>query len=70
MNVKKGLFSDDFVFFNQQLVNLLKTNLPIVPGLRHLAKDIKKKNLSSVIFGYASGMNAIQNWSNKNKEEK
>ena len=54
MNVKKGLFSDDFVFFNQQLVNLLKTNLPIVPGLRHLAKDIKKKNLSSVINSIAT----------------
>jgi type IV pilus assembly protein PilC len=47
-------FSDDFVFFNRQLVNLLKTDLPVVPGLRHLAKDIRRKKISAIIDGIAS----------------
>lgn len=44
-------------------------------------KEEREKNIEEVeefenrewetgYFGYASGMNAIQNWSNKNKEEK
>ena len=48
--------SEDFLFFNHQLANLLKTDLPIVPGLRTLAKDIRRKGFQTAISDIAAGI--------------
>ena len=49
MRVTHRIRSDEFVFLNRQFATLIKTNLPVVPGLRTLAKDTKNRKLRELL---------------------
>lgn len=44
---------DDYAFFITQTANLVKTDLPIVPGLKNVARDIKNKTLKTTVADIA-----------------
>ena len=46
---RKKITADDLMLFNRHLSSIVNTNLPIVPGLKVLSKDIKKDSLKLVI---------------------
>jgi len=53
---KNRISHDDYVFFISQTANLVKADLPVVPGLRSIAKDIKNGKLRQVINNIAEGI--------------
>jgi len=58
VNRRGRISAEDLVFFNQQLSSLVKTGLPIVPGLKVMAKDAHSPKLRKVIQNIAGEIEA------------
>jgi type II secretory pathway component PulF len=55
----KPLSLNDFVFFNRQLAEMLKTELPLVPSIKAIAKEANKSardTLNQVAENVEKGM--------------
>ncbi|MCK6456089.1 MAG: type II secretion system F family protein [Phycisphaerae bacterium] len=46
---RRQLAREDFLFFNEQLASLARTDMALEPGLRMLARDVKSERLRQVI---------------------